>query len=182
MQAVSAPTDVELVRPPLAAIAYASDLLRRHAAFLEALARRKCRNQLDPDDLVQDVFEKVMRTVHPIPDGVNEQAWLSRVLHNLLIDKLRRRAARPEQAIYEPVLAPTEERTWWHALTEEEVRATVARLPRKQRVAFELFAFENRSYEQIAEALGVPKATVGTRILRARRKLREILTRERADG
>ena len=166
---------------PRVALTYARELLCRHGAFLEALARRKCRNQLDPEDLVQDVFEKVMRTVQPIPDGANEQAWLSRVLHNLFIDKLRRRAARALHTLYEPVVAHTEDRPWWQALTVEEVRATVARLPDKQRVAFELYAFEDRSYDEIAAALAIPKATVGTRILRARRKLREILTSERGD-
>jgi RNA polymerase sigma-70 factor (ECF subfamily) len=166
---------------PLVALAYARELLARHGAFLEALARRKCRNQLDPDDLVQDVFERVMRTVQPIPDGANERAWLSRVLHNLFIDKLRRRASRAEHVLYEPVVAHRDDTTWWQALTEEEVRATVARLPDKQRVAFELYAFEDRSYDEIAAVLGVPKATVGTRILRARRKLREILTSERGE-
>jgi RNA polymerase sigma-70 factor (ECF subfamily) len=177
MHALAAPSVAE--NPRFVAFTYASELLRRHGSYLEALARRKCRNQLDPDDLVQDVFEKVMRAVQPIPEGVNEQAWLSRVLHNLFIDKLRRRAARAERALCEPIAAPAPEDTWWQELTEDEVRATVARLPDKQRVAFELFAFENRSYEDIAVLLGVPKATVGTRILRARRRLREILTIER---
>jgi RNA polymerase sigma-70 factor (ECF subfamily) len=182
MHAFAVPSVAKSERPRFVAFTYAFDLLRRHGSYLEALARRKCRNQLDPDDLVQDVFEKVMRTVQPIPEGVNEQAWLSRVLHNLFIDKLRRRAVRAERALYEPIAAHAEEDTWWHALTEDEVREAVARLPDKQRVAFELFAFEGRSYEEIGAQLGVPKATVGTRILRARRRLREILTMERGEG
>jgi RNA polymerase sigma-70 factor (ECF subfamily) len=49
-------------------------------------------------------------------------------------------------------------------------------------MTFELFAFEGRSYDDIAAALGIAKATVGTRILRARQKLRELLTMERGDG
>jgi RNA polymerase sigma-70 factor (ECF subfamily) len=181
MHAFSAPGVALPETPRFAALSYACELVRRHGSFLEALARRKCRNQLDPEDLVQDVFEKVMRTVQRIPEGASEQAWLSRVLHNLFIDKLRRRAARAERALHEPIAAHTEESTWWQALTEDEVRATVARLPEKQRVAFELYAFEDRSYDEIAAVLGVPKATVGTRILRARRKLREILTAERGE-
>jgi len=181
MHALATPSVARSETPRFVVFTYASELLRRHGSYLEALARRKCRYQLDPDDLVQDVYEKVMRTVQPIPEGVNEQAWLSRVLHNLFIDKLRRRAARAERALCEPIAVQTEEDTWWHALTEDMVRETVARLPDKQRVAFELFAFEGRSYEEIAAVLGVPKATVGTRILRARRRLREILTVERGD-
>jgi RNA polymerase sigma-70 factor (ECF subfamily) len=159
-----------------------AELTRLHRSYLEALARRMCRNQLDPDDLVQDLFEKTMRSVRPIPEGANERAWLSRVLHNLFIDKLRRRNARREDPLDEPVELPVEDRAWWHTLTVDEIRATLARLPEEQRMTFELFAFEGRSYDDIAAALGVAKATVGTRILRARQKLRELLTLERGDG
>jgi len=156
-----------------------AELTRLHRSYLETLARRLCRHHLDPDDLVQDVFEKAFRAAQPIPDGVNERAWLSRVLHNLFIDKLRRRAARREDPLDEPVEAPPEERAWWHNVTTEDIRAMLARLPEDQRMTFELFAFERRSYDEIAASLGIAKATVGTRILRARQKLRELLTQER---
>jgi RNA polymerase sigma-70 factor (ECF subfamily) len=156
-----------------------AELSRLHRSYLESLARRMCRHHLDPDDLVQDVFEKTARAAQPVPDGVNERAWLSRVLHNLFIDKLRRRAARREDPLDEPVELPVEDRAWWHQLTADEVRATLARLPEDQRVTFERFAFEGQSYDEIAVALGIAKATVGTRILRARQRLRALLTEER---
>jgi RNA polymerase sigma-70 factor, ECF subfamily len=155
---------------------------RLHRSYLDALARRLCRNQLDPDDLVQDLFEKTMRSLHTIPEGANERAWLSRVLHNLFIDKLRRRAARREDPLDEPIEPPREDHAWWQRLTAEEIRATLSRLPEDQRMTFELFAFEGRSYDEIAAALGIAKATVGTRILRARQKLRELFTLERGDA
>jgi len=158
------------------------ELTRLHRSYLEALARRMCRNQLDPDDLVQDVLEKTMRSLPSIPDGANERAWMSRILHNLFIDKLRRRAARREDPLEEPIEPPPEDRTWWQALTSEEIRTTLGRLPEDQRRTFELFAFEGRSYDDIARTLGIAKATVGTRILRARQKLRELLTVERGDA
>lgn len=158
------------------------DLTREHRAYLESLARKLCRSQLDPDDLVQDLFEKTLRASAPIPAGANERAWLSRVLHNLFIDKLRRRAARREDPLDAPVEPPHDERAWWQTLTADEVRATLARLPEEQRMTFELFAFDGRSYDEIAATLGIAKATVGTRILRARQRLRDILTQERGDG
>ena len=159
-----------------------AELTRQHRAYLEGLARRMCRNQLDPDDLVQDLFEKTMRAGAPIPEGANERAWLSRVLHNLFIDKLRRRNARREDPLDQPIEPPAEDRAWWQTLTVDEIRATLARLPADQRTTFELFAFEGRSYDEIAATLGIAKATVGTRILRARQKLRDMLTLERGDG
>lgn len=153
-----------------------------HGPYLRGLARKLCRSQLDPEDLVQDVFERTLRS--PIPPGANERAWLARVTHNLFIDKLRRRQARREDLTdaLEELRAPSEERLWWEALTEDEVRAQVARLPEDQRTTFELFAFDGASYEDIAARLGIAKATVGTRILRARQKIREQLRKERGDG
>jgi RNA polymerase sigma-70 factor (ECF subfamily) len=159
-----------------------TELSRLHRAYLEALARKLCRGLLEPDDLVQDLFEKTMRTVERIPEGVNERAWLSRVLHNLFIDKLRRRTARREEPLDQPPEPEVEETTWWHRVTAEDIRAMLVQLPDEQRVTFELFAFEGRTYEDIAAALGIAKATVGTRILRARLRLRELLTKERRDG
>jgi RNA polymerase sigma-70 factor, ECF subfamily len=158
-----------------------AELTRAHGGYLRGLAQRLCRSQLDPDDLVQDVLE---RTLHaPVPDGANARAWLSRVLHNLFIDKLRRSHARREDLVPEPVeAAPVEVHLWWESLSEEAVRAQLAKLPEDQRVTFEQFTFDGKSYDEIAASLGIAKTTVGTRILRVRQKLRELLTRERGDG
>lgn len=157
-------------------------LTLNHGSYLRGLARKLCRSQLDPDDLVQDVFEKTLRS--PIPDGANERAWLARVMQNLFIDKLRRRDAKREDLTGEPpeLVAREGERPWWETLTEDEVRAACRKLPDEQRAAFELFAFDGRSYDEIAADQKIAKATVGTRILRARQKIRDLLTRERGDG
>ena len=151
-----------------------------HGAYLRGLARRLCRTQLDPDDLVQDLFEKALHD--PIPAGANERAWLARVMHNLFIDKLRRHTARREDLTDKVLEQAEEQRLWWEALTEDAVRAQLVNLPQDQRVTFELFALDHRSYEQIAAQLGIAKATVGTRIMRARKRLRELLTKEAHGG
>jgi RNA polymerase sigma-70 factor (ECF subfamily) len=158
-------------------------MAREHGPYLRGLARRLCRAQLDPDDLVQDVLERALRAAPPA--GANERAWLGRVMHNLFIDKLRRRAARredPSSAMIEEVSPASDELPWWISLTEADVRAQLARLPEEQRVTFELFAFAGASYDEIAARLGIAKATVGTRILRARQRIREQLAKERGDG
>ncbi len=157
------------------------ELTRAHGHYLRSLAARLCRSQLDPDDLVQDVLEKTLR--HPVPDGANARAWLARVLHNLFIDKLRRLHARREDLSDDPIEAPrADDPAWWEQLDEAAVRAQLAFLPDDQRATFEMFALQGRSYDEIAATLGIAKATVGTRILRARQRLRALLTKERGDG
>lgn len=160
------------------------ELTQAHSAYLRELARKLCRNLLDPDDLMQDLFEKAIRAPDTIPQDVNERAWLSRVMHNLFIDKLRRQAARREEPIEAAAspAAPVDERAWWERLTAEQVRAKLAYLPEDQRITFELFAFEGRSYDEIVAQLGIAKATVGTRILRARQRLRVLLAEAEEQG
>jgi RNA polymerase sigma-70 factor (ECF subfamily) len=119
----------------------------------------------------------------PVPDGANERAWLSRVMHNLFIDWIRRRDARREDALTTDVPARArDDEAWWLSLTSEDVMRVLDKLPEEQRSAFRMFAFDGKSYDQIAAALRIAKATVGTRILRARLRIREIFVEERRHG
>lgn len=153
------------------------ELTRAHQATLLAVARKLCRSSFDPDDLVQDVLLKTVAHFDRLPADVNHVAWMTRVMHNLFIDQVRRRSARPDQPIDEAqVAAPLPEgRAWWEALDADDIRAALPRLPDELRSTFELFAFDGLSYKDIAARLGVPVATVGTRVLRARRRLRVAL-------
>ena len=130
---------------------------------------------------MQDVLEKTLR--NPVPTDANPRAWLSRVMHNLFIDKLRRKHARREDLVPEPTDTPrSDESLWWENLTADAVRRQLPNLSAEQRETFERFAFDGKSYDEIAAELGIAKATVGTRILRARQRLRDLLTKERADA
>ena len=152
-----------------------------HGDYLRGLARKLCGRNYDPDDLLQDTYVRALAT--SIPDGANERAWISRVMHNLFIDWIRRRDARREDELTEvPVAAAVPDEAWWLSLTSDDVLRVIARLPDDQGSAFKMFAFDNKSYDEIAAAQGIAKATVGTRILRARLRIREILVEERGHG
>ena len=151
-------------------------LFRDHGEFLRKLARRLCRSAFDPDDLVQDVVERTVQHFDRLPAGVDHRAWMTRVMRNLFIDRLRRRASAPTALPLdaEPAAPPPDDRAWWETLDAAAIEAQLERVPEELRVAFALFAIEGCSYQAIADRLGIPKATVGTRILRARRKLKQL--------
>jgi RNA polymerase sigma-70 factor (ECF subfamily) len=67
-------------------------------------------------------------------------------------------------------------------MTTDDVRRAAARLPDELREVYVQFALDGRSYVEIADALGIPKATVGTRLSRARARLKQLLTAELAEG
>ena len=82
-------------------------LRHTHGDYLRGLARKLCGRHYDPDDLLQDTYVRAMAS--PVPDGANERAWLSRVMHNLFIDWIRRRDARREDVLTDAPAAPVKD-------------------------------------------------------------------------
>lgn len=158
-----------------------AELARAHKAVLDGVARRLCQSRDDAEDLVQDALERAMRNADKLTDPGRARAWLITVMHNLFIDRCRHKSRRPHHGaldedhlggVPDPGRVPA-----WGDITVDDVRAAARDLPGEFRRAYEMHAFEKRSYEDIARALGVPKSTVGTRLLRARRKLRALLAK-----
>lgn len=173
---------VELPEPCAMSTARFDEIYRAHHPFLRRLAARLCGSTFEPDDLVQDVLERCVVHTGALLSADNHQSWMARVMRNLFVDRLRRRAAAPSPVPLEDQLAMPvyEPPPWWEAIDREELRTQTSRLPQTLRTPFELFAFHGRTYQQIADELGITQLTVGTRLLRARRCLRDLLSEAHA--
>jgi RNA polymerase sigma-70 factor (ECF subfamily) len=150
---------------------------REHAELLLALARKLCRDDAEARDLVQDTYERALRAWPSLPPASNVRAWMVTILHNLFIDRCRRAKTRGRvepldevQVAAEAPAAPTP----WQDISPEQLAAAIAQLPEEFRRVYALHS-QGRSYDELAAELGIPKNTVGTRLLRARKKLRELL-------
>ncbi len=152
-------------------------LLLAEYRSLVSYSRRLTSNGPEAADLVQMVCARVLSqpTTLRWPDNVS--AWLRKILFRLFVD-LRRRAKWEipvDVASLDPAANDVEPEPHVPLATVEDVRALVVLLPTHYRVPYELFTFEEMSYEGIAAQLGLPCRTVGTRINRARKKLRDLL-------
>jgi RNA polymerase sigma-70 factor (ECF subfamily) len=154
-------------------------LVRAHQGALLAFALKLCRQPQDAHDLVQDTFERALRAwAGAQPPPTNERAWLCMVLHNLFIDRCRRAARAPHAASIDEVEVPArdpEPPPAWSTLSVEQVRAALDQVDPELRECYRLHELEGLGYAEIAARLGTPVSTVGTRIMRARRKLRALL-------
>ncbi|NTX35184.1 RNA polymerase sigma factor [Myxococcus sp. CA033] len=154
---------------------------REHEAALHATALRLCGNATDARDLVQDTFERGLRNLARYRPGTDGRAWLFTILHHLFIDRCRsrtreRRSDVSAEELEERIAAPEPEAApAWAAIGPEQLREALERIPEEFSTVYRLHALEGRPYQEIAERLGIPKATVGTRLIRARRKLKELL-------
>lgn len=153
-------------------------LAAQQRPFLLGLARKLCRSHFDPEDLVQDVLVRALRHYERLPDDANERAWLGRIMHNLFIDRVRRKQAAPTLVPADalPLVArePDAQGPWQH-LTADDVARKVKDLPGDLREIYELHAELRLPYAEIAKRLHIPMGTVATRLLRARRALRALL-------
>lgn len=152
---------------------------------LRIVARGVCRDPAHVEDLVQDVLERALRSIDTIDLDRNVRGWMVTILHNLHIDRCRQLARRePHVPVDEVPLGTPDpaEAPRWSLLTADDVRRAAAELPDELHATYVLFAFEGRSYVEIAAQLGIPKATVGTRVLRARAHLKKLLVARLGEG
>jgi RNA polymerase sigma-70 factor (ECF subfamily) len=138
------------------------------------------RSPADAWDLVQDTFEHALRGYQRFQPGSNLRVWLITIMNHLFIDRCRRRAREPNaEPIDEDVLASPEpalsSAPSWALITDEQVADALAQLESPFREVYELRLLDNCSYDEIAERLLIPRSTVGTRLMRARKKLRQTL-------
>ena len=146
---------------------------------LLVLARRMCASEADAADVVHDTLESALQSGDRLQAVQNLQAWLVTILHRRMIDLFRKREREqlgdPPEEPGATQDAPVADAPLWTRIDFTQLRAAVEQLEPEFREVFTLHAFERRSYKDIAAALDIPQNTVGTRLLRARRKLRVLL-------
>jgi len=155
-------------------------IVRTHSARVYRLAYRLTGNPHDAEDLTQEVFVRVFRSLSSYTPGSFE-GWLHRITTNLFLDQARRRqrirfdafADDAEQRL--PGSAPTPERALHDQLFDSDVERALAALPPEFRAAVVLCDVEGLTYDEIADVLGVKLGTVRSRIHRGRAQLRAAL-------
>jgi RNA polymerase sigma-70 factor (ECF subfamily) len=157
------------------------ELVRQHADRVYRLAYRLSGNQYDAEDLTQETFIRVFRSVQNYQPGTFE-GWLHRITTNLFLDMVRRRNRIRMEALpddYERVPAddPNPEQIYHDSRLGPDLQAALDSLPPEFRAAVVLCDIEGLSYEEIGATLGVKLGTVRSRIHRGRQALRDHLAR-----
>ena len=166
------------------------DLVRLHTRKVYALCYRFTGSASEAQDLTQEVFLRVFRTVKSFRSTEGSFAtWLSRVTRNLLIDHYRRtRQERVTDSIEEqlPIMeeagAAASVRPD-HAVAGREaseiLQATLQKLSPDLREAVILRDLQEMEYREIADVLRIPEGTVKSRINRGRAELARLLRKQK---
>ena len=129
----------------------------------------------EAEDLVQAACERALRARDQWMDGTRLDAWVFRIMRNLWIDTVRKRATQgPHDAldeVREEVSADDGRRVTEATLTLSAVDQALTGLADEQRSVLILVCVEDRSYQEVASMLDIPIGTVMSRLARARMNL-----------
>jgi RNA polymerase sigma factor (sigma-70 family) len=156
------------------------EVVRDHSPKVYRLAYRLTGNKYDAEDLTQEVFVRVFRSLANFKPGTLD-GWLHRITTNLFLDQARRKnrirfdglADDAESRL--PSTHPSPERSFEFNNLDLDVQAALEELPPDFRAAVVLCDLEGLPYDEVARALGVKLGTVRSRIHRGRTLLREKL-------
>ena len=177
-------TDAELVRACLAGRREAFDtLVERHQRHVYQLCYRFAGNHEDANDLTQDVFIRAYRGLKTFKGQASVGTWLYRIGVNVCLNKV---AVKSRVEALDPLIAASDERT---ASRDEsasdamlrgeraaQVRAAIARLPKKQRATLVLRVYHELPHDQIAGILGSSVGAVKANFFHALNNLKKLLT------
>ncbi len=162
------------------------EIVQTHSARVYRLAYRLTGNQHDAEDLTQEVFVRVFRSLSTYTPGTFE-GWLHRITTNLFLDMVRRKQRIRFDALAEdaaerlPSREPSPAQHFHDTHFDADVQQALDTLAPEFRAAVVLCDIEGLSYEEIAATLGVKLGTVRSRIHRGRAHLRSAL-QHRAPG
>ena len=133
------------------------------------------------EDLVQETYLKACKGFSSFQQGTNFRAWMYRILRNTFLTSrtgLKAMASldSDEDAPPEPETAETPESILLARSQQDKIHAALEALPLHYREIVLLCDVEEMSYQEISQALGIPMGTVMSRLSRARKAMRALLT------
>jgi RNA polymerase sigma-70 factor, ECF subfamily len=157
-----------------------AELVGAYSALLFRVAHSVLRSEAEAEDVVQDVFVRVLEHRRSLNGVQDMRVWLVRIAWNLAIDRRRRvRPAQFDEGFAEglvardvPADAALDEARRMRAVLRE-----MERLPRAERHVLLLSAVEELGTAEMAEVLGRSESAVRALLFRARTRLRERLER-----
>lgn len=163
------------------------DLVKTHSRRVYAVCYRFTGSNSEAQDLAQEVFLRIFRTLKSFRAGEGSfVVWLTRLTRNLLIDHYRRTRQERVTDSIEDQLPVLEERTAMSGRTDgllagreasEMLQAALQKLSPELRETVILRDLEELEYKEIAEVLNVPEGTVKSRLNRGRAELARVLSR-----
>jgi len=160
-------------------------IVEKHSGPLINFLYRYTQNQNVSEDIAQEAFLRLYKAAPDLKPGAKLSTILYKIAYHLAVDQARKSKSRsvmaPTQSLdsteteirRDPAAGPetTPEAIYEKSLRDEEIAARLAELPATQQLSIILKVYENRSYIEIAEIMGLSVSSVESLLFRARQNL-----------
>jgi RNA polymerase sigma-70 factor (ECF subfamily) len=167
-------------------------LVERYQPRIQGFLRKRLNDEERVEDLTQDTFLRIHRARESYDPARKFSTWIHTIANNLLKNEFRNRSRRrettfselrPETSSSGAPSRPVEfaatghnpEREAYRRELREAIDAAIERMDEHHRIPFVMREVEDRTYEEIAEQIGIPVGTVKSRLNRARNSFRMLL-------
>lgn len=155
-------------------------LYNQYCDGMFTVAMRFVKDTMEAEDIVQEAFIKAFSKIHQYKAEVTFGAWLKRIVINKSIDLLKSKKQRMLELdeVHLKVIDNNYEDEWLvdDAITLDEVKKAIQKLPDKYQYVVMLFLIEGYDHQEIAEILNITEVASRTQLSRGKSKLRELLT------
>lgn len=160
------------------------EIVNRYEAKIKRYIKRLVFDKSKTEDLTQDIFIKSYININSFDIKQKFSSWLYRIAHNEAINVIKKTTLRNLLSVDFDTVVPmlyskenTEDKIE-NELSKKMIEKILSQLDNKYREPISLFYLEEFSYEEISKIMSIPEATVGVRINRGRKKMREIYEKE----
>jgi RNA polymerase sigma-70 factor (ECF subfamily) len=140
-------------------------------------------DRAEAEDLVQETFLKALKGFSSFQQGTNLRAWMYKILRNtFLTSRTGLKASMiaslddEEEPVADPATTDTPESILFARIEQEAIESALGQLPVKFREIILLCDVEEMGYREIADTLAIPIGTVMSRLSRARKAMRALLS------
>lgn len=181
--------DVSLIAETLAGHQLSFQLLvERHQERIFRVVRNYTRNAAEVEDIVQDAFMKAFSKLETFKHQASFSTWLQRIAVNTALDFLKRSGRSPVRSVEDPEIFSGPESPAYRRINAPDARleqeeiaeithSILEELPEIFRTVLTMRELEERSYQEIADLVGVSIGTVESRLFRARARFKDALLR-----
>jgi len=141
-----------------------------------ATAMRYAGNNEDALDILHESFIKIFKNIYKYQTGTSVNAWIRKIVVNTAIDFYRRDMRRKSEELDVASYVNTDIPDAVSNLSSEEILKALQRLPYSYRSVFNLYVIEGYSHREISEMMNINESTCRSNLVKARTKLRDILS------
>lgn len=151
-------------------------LYEQYYSKMMGVCLRYSNNKEDALDILHEGFIKVFKNISKYQPGTSLTAWIRRIMVNTSIDFYRKNIRRRTEDIEQAYDLSSREADALSQCTEKEILESVQQLSPAYRAVFNLYVIEGYSHKEIAAALEITESTSRSNLVKARLKLKAILT------